>query len=119
MSNTSRIIRPLLEFLIPEITDESIRLIQVYIRKTAHFTFYGVLGFLAARAYLSELIAFLRRNLFVSALLTVIIIAAIDETNQSFNQSRTGSIYDVLLDIAGGLTAICVTYFWARRKKSD
>ena len=115
MSNTSRIIRPLLVFLFPDITDASIASVQIYTRKTAHFVLYFVLGFLAARAFSSFAADFLRKKWFAAALFLVVLVAAIDEANQSFLASRTGSIYDVLLDAAGGATALLIFYFWHKK----
>jgi VanZ family protein len=37
-------------------------------------------------------------------------VASLDELNQSFDPTRTGSIYDVLLDIAGGSTMAAVIW---------
>ena len=48
---TSRIIRPLLEFLFPTASEESLQLMHFYIRKCAHFTEYAVLGYWALRAF--------------------------------------------------------------------
>jgi VanZ family protein len=38
----------------------------------------------------------------------VVVYALIDEYHQSFVPSRTGTIYDSLIDMAGGLTALLV-----------
>ena len=113
MSNTSRFIRPILEFLFPAAGDAQLSEIHGYLRKVGHFTGYGILGFLAARAFYQTSIAFLRKNQIFAALVLVVAVAAIDETNQSRLASRTGSIYDVLLDAAGGLPAIFVFAIFA------
>lgn len=105
MTNTSRIVRPLLLWLIPDISDASLLVVHGYVRKTAHFVFYFILGLFAARAFIlsrGKPIKFW----FATALILVFGVAALDEINQSFLASRTSSAYDVLLDTAGGLTAI-------------
>ena len=110
-SNTSLIIRPLLLWLFPDITEPSIRVVQFWVRKTAHFTAYGMLGFLAIRAFSRSSYAMLRNWRFAFALLLVSLVATADEINQSFLSSRTGAATDVLLDISGGLTVILIIYF--------
>ncbi|HVF29616.1 MAG TPA: VanZ family protein [Pyrinomonadaceae bacterium] len=110
MNQTSRIIRPLLEFLFPTAAPETILFYHGIIRKLAHLTEYAVLGLLACRAF-----AFFRHP-FVFAVLLVIAVAAIDETNQSFNPLRTGSPVDVLIDVSGGIVAIGVLGLLQRRK---
>jgi len=110
--NTSMIIRPLLEWLFPDATVATLDLYHGYIRKLAHFTEYGVLGFLAARAFWYSAQPVLRRFWFVWAFLFVASVAALDEYNQSFNTLRTASAYDSLIDISGGLFAILVYYAW-------
>ncbi len=113
-SNTSRVIRPLLLWLFPDITEPSIQAVHFWVRKTAHFTAYGMLGFLSVRAFRRSSQAILRNWRFAVSLLLVALVAVIDETNQSFLASRTGAPQDVLLDISGGLTVILILYFWER-----
>jgi VanZ family protein len=61
------------------------------------------------RAFVGSSIKFLRNQWFIAAFGLVLLVASIDETNQSYVASRTGSIYDVLLDCAGGLTMILLS----------
>lgn len=108
MSNTSRIIRPLLEFLFPNSPEEILTVYHGYIRKLAHVTVYAILAFWAARAFLHSRQKILCRFWFLGAFVLVALVASIDETNQSYNASRTGSVYDVLLDISGGAAMILI-----------
>ncbi|MBC7798385.1 MAG: VanZ family protein [Pyrinomonadaceae bacterium] len=110
MSNTSRVIRPILLFLIPDLDEISILTIQVFIRKTAHFITYFTLALLASRAFATSKITFLRRFWFAFAFLIMLITASLDEFHQSYLSTRTGSAYDVSLDSIGGATAILI-YF--------
>jgi VanZ family protein len=106
--NTSKFIGPLLRYLFPEAPPETIAAYHFYIRKCAHFTAYAILACLTFRAYVEiEMRA-------VAALATVLIVAVLDETNQTFTLSRTGAVGDVILDLAGGITAI-VVLLMARR----
>ncbi len=119
MSQTSLFIRPLLEFLFPDSAEETLIVYHGYIRKFAHFAEYGVLGFLAARAFATSSIKFLRNQWFIAAFVLVLLVASIDEINQSYIASRTGSIYDVLLDCAGGLTMILLFALYKLRLKNQ
>lgn len=110
-TETSRIIRPLLEFLFPTASPEAITFYHGVLRKLAHFTEYAILGFLSMRAFAPG------RPVLASSVI-LIGVAAIDEINQSFNPSRTGSAVDVLLDLSGGLVAILVVVLVRRRKKA-
>jgi len=118
MSNTSRFIRPLLEFLFPGASEETLILCHGYIRKLAHLTEYAGLAFWAFWAFSNSNLKNLRRLWFVFAFLLVLLIALIDETNQSYLTSRTGSIYDVLLDASGGLIMLIFLILYRFRKNT-
>ncbi len=110
MSETSRFVRPVLEFLFPSADAETIKAYHGYVRKFAHFAEYAMLAYFAARALLGSRIDLLRCNWTVFALGLVLLIASIDEIGQSFDPSRTGSLYDVMIDMAGG--ASMVLFIW-------
>jgi VanZ family protein len=112
MNETSRFIRPLLEFLFPSATPETLTLIHGNIRKLAHLVEYALLAFLAIRAFESLKLKYLLSFIFVVA------VAAVDETKQSFDPSRTSSPWDVVLDSIGGLAAILLFWLSVRRKRS-
>jgi VanZ family protein len=114
VSNTSHFVRPLLIFLFPDAPEETLQIYQGFIRKLAHLTEYSILAFWAMRAFYGSAIGILRKYAFVYAFLLVVLIASIDETNQSFNAARTSSIYDVLLDAAGG--ALMIFIFCSAKK---
>ena len=73
-----------------------------YVRKTAHFTEYFVLGFLAA-AYLW--VSGRTRFVPIAAVsfAFAFIIACMDEFSQSFSPGRSNQFSDVLIDTAGGI----------------
>lgn len=119
-SNTSLIIRPLLLWLNPDISEETILRAHFAARKAAHFTEYAVLALLAARAFLTSSNARLRKLWHVAALALVVSYACLDEYHQSFVPTRTGSPYDSLIDSAGGAFAVLVVAIWrARRRRSS
>jgi VanZ family protein len=107
----------MLEFLFPSAPEEILIVYHGYIRKLAHVTVYAILAFWASRAFASSSQKILRQFWFACAFVVVLLVASTDETNQSFLDSRTGSIYDVLLDASGGLAMITVFYLVMKRRE--
>jgi VanZ family protein len=99
-TNTSRIIGPLVLWLFPHTSPETLATIHFITRKLAHFTEYAILGFLAARAFRTY-----PRWFLISAIL-IVVYALLDEYHQSFVPSRTASIFDSFIDMAGGISAL-------------
>lgn len=118
MSQTSRFIRPLLEFLFPGTPAATLDLYHGYIRKLAHFTEYGLLAFLAARVFRNAAGRTLRRHWFGFSLLLVLAVASLDEFHQSFEPSRTSSPWDVALDVFGGICAVTALAVTAALRKA-
>ncbi len=116
-SNTGALIQPLLRWFFPHISDQRVLFIHFLVRKAGHFTEYAVLALLAARAFQASSHVTLRRFWFLAALLLVTAYALSDEYHQRFVSSRTASIYDSMIDIAGGLTALCLYAPTRARKK--
>ena len=93
--NTSRFIEPILGWLFPLASKETITVLHALVRKSAHFTEYGVLfwlllrGPMAGRPYM--------------ALTVCILYAFLDEGHQMLVPGRTPSLYDVALDSTGAL----------------
>jgi VanZ family protein len=116
-TNTNALIQPLLRWLFPHITDERIALLHLLLRKCGHFSEYAILGLLAAHAFIASSHASLRRHWFLIALSLICLYALSDEYHQSFVASRTASIYDSLIDMSGGITALILTAVWHRRKR--
>ncbi len=94
-SNTGKIIDPLLRWLIPGITAAAIDVGHMLIRKSAHFTEYGVLFWLLIRGPMAE-----RPYM---ALMLCVAYALTDEGHQVFVPGRSASLYDVALDSSGAL----------------
>ena len=118
--NTSRIIGPVLRWLNPNVTEETVGKIQFAIRKSGHVTEYGILCLLIWRALRHRRLvpstgwnwSDARRAILISALY-----AASDEFHQSFVASREGSFRDVWLDTAGATAAIFLFWRIGRRFK--
>ena len=94
-ASTSRIIDPILAWLMPGVSRETIDVAHALIRKSAHFTEYAILfwllirGPMAGRPYL--------------ALALCMLYALSDEGHQIFVPGRTASLYDVALDSSGAM----------------
>ena len=116
MNRTSLIIGPLLHFFFPNASPETLLIYHGYVRKFAHFAEYGVLGLLAARAFFGSS---LRSGMAAAASVGLCVaVSMTDEFIQSFNPQRTGSIYDVALDLCGAVLAIFVYTFLHRRQRN-
>lgn len=109
-----RLVRWLFEDL-----DAATRLkLTMWIRKSAHFVEYGILALLAFRA---ALISAHRSQITTPAWITLFLVAAVaaaDEARQTFSPVRTGSPYDVLIDITGGVIALLGVLLIMRRMRS-
>ncbi len=111
-NNTSRLLKPFLLWLFPQISEERIAFLHFLTRKLAHFGAYAVLGFLAARAFVSSSQRWLQKHWISASAILIVAYALLDEFHQSFVSSRTASIFDCLIDIAGGLfVLVCLRYF--------
>ncbi|MBR3146165.1 MAG: VanZ family protein [Bacilli bacterium] len=87
----------------------------VYVRKTAHFTLYFLLG-LAFISFLKEF-DLNNKKLLLYTIIFVFIYACSDEIHQLFIKGRSGEVLDVLIDTLGGtLSSIIYTSFRVRRK---
>lgn len=113
--NTSKIVRPLILWLLPNLNEAQLATIHFSIRKVAHFAEYGVLAFLASRAFVTSSFALIRRHWFLWGILLVLLYSLMDEFHQSFVPSRSGSIYDSVIDVVGGLTVLLIFRAYNRR----
>ena len=114
INETSRFVRPLLEFLFPNALPETLTWVHGYIRKFAHFAEYGVLGFLAFRAFVNS-----QRSGIIAALILVLTVAVTDEVKQSFDPTRTSSPWDVLIDLTGGAVGAFLSLVWLKSRKTS
>lgn len=110
-SNTGGVLaRPLL-WLFPHLSEGTLKILQFVVRKAGHFTEYAVLALLAARAFRTSARELLRNRWFWVSLFLVVAYSLSDEFHQRFVPSRTGSIYDCMIDSLGGLTALILLAF--------
>jgi VanZ family protein len=114
--HTSRHIVPVLLWLKPDMSPQAIWIIVVLARKCAHVIEYAVLALLIWRALLSvQLLRAKTLMVFGAALLGSALFAASDEFHQTFVQSRTPSVHDVFLDVAGALIGLLIGASFTRR----
>ena len=116
-SHSGLIVRPALLWLFPHITEPQIAVVHFLVRKLSHFSEYAILAVLAARAFQGSARKALRQKWFLASLVLIVVYAFSDEIHQSFEPSRTASIYDSLIDINGGTTALLIKLWWRRRRR--
>lgn len=121
MSRTSIFVRPLLVWLFPEASEDLLLVYHGYVRKLAHFVLYAVLAFWGSRAFWGSGRSWLRDYWPAAAFAVVLATACGDEFQQSLNPARSGSVFDVVIDCAGGLSMIgCLGVYRAfRLRKAD
>lgn len=94
-ANTSKIIDPILRFLLPAASPATIAFGHDLVRKCAHFTNYAILFWLLVRGPM--------RGRPYASLAMCVMYALLDEGHQMFVPHRTPSLYDVALDSTGAL----------------
>ncbi len=118
---TSRFIGPILRWFSPDASDETVRAIQYGIRKSGHLTEYAILAALLWRARRKPKLhphkPWLRSDA-IFAIGIAALYAVTDELHQSFQPTRQGSVWDVLIDTLGaglGILAIWMIGRWRKR----
>ncbi|MGH7783323.1 MAG: VanZ family protein, partial [Candidatus Binatia bacterium] len=101
--NTSQILTPLLTWLFPGISPAAIEIVHEAVRKFGHWFEYFILSALLLRVLLNENSDQPAWRNFLWTLMLIFLYAAGDEFHQSFVPSRTASIYDVMIDLCGGI----------------
>jgi VanZ family protein len=114
-SNTSRILYPLLHYLLG-LDWERFEIWHFYIRKGGHVVGYAILSILLFRAWRATLPAMSDVKWTLRwatiAVLGTVFVASLDEWHQSFIPSRTGRWQDVVLDTCAGVAAQVLIFFW-------
>jgi VanZ family protein len=113
--NTSgRIIKVILKIFSKDISEEQVQKLQLPIRKLAHFTIYAIGGTLAILLLNQYNIPLIQKILYSQLIISAY--AMLDEFHQSFIPGRTASLWDVLIDSTGALTAILlITLIFIRK----
>ncbi len=111
--NTSRFIVPLLRWLLPRASEETLWFLHFLIRKTAHFVEYFVFSLLLLRGVRGERTGW-KLAWSIAAVAMAAAYAALDELHQTFVPGRGGSPLDSLLDTFGAGTAQLLA--WTRTR---
>jgi VanZ family protein len=114
---TSKIIEPVIRFLLPRIPAGNVDMIHDLIRKCAHLSEYFVLGLLLFRAFGKGQAALPAGRVVLYSVIIVALYAASDEFHQTFVYDRTPSILDVGIDTAGGILGQIGPLIWSRRSR--
>jgi VanZ family protein len=115
--HTSRVILPVLHWLLPYASDATLDILHIVIRKCAHVFEYFVFGVLLFRAIRTPARGWNARWAGI-AVLVAAVFAASDEFHQSFVPSRGPSVWDALLDTAAAAAAQLILWLWWRRRLS-
>ena len=117
-TQTSRFIGPILKWIMPGISDESIASLQLIVRKFAHLAEYAILSILICRALArSAALELLPLGAIAQAVLIAGVYAVTDEWHQSGTSERMGSLVDVGIDITGAVIG-AVFFAWFTRRKN-
>ncbi len=123
--HSSRIIAPLLHWLLPHLSEHAVDAVVTALRKCAHLTEYAVLALLFWRALRKPVRHDARpwswREPAIAVLL-VALYAASDEYHQRFVPSRDASVRDVLIDTTGAIAGMILLWGlwkWRASRRND
>jgi VanZ family protein len=102
---TSKIIDPVIRFLLPQASGRRVDMIHSLIRKCGHLGEYFVLGLLLFRAFRKGRAELPAGRVVLYSVIIIAFYAASDEFHQTFVYGRTPSLVDVGIDTAGGILA--------------
>ena len=115
--NTGSVLFRIFHALLPGLTEAQFHPWHLLIRKAGHFTEYGLLALLLFRAFRRGVPETWRPRWALASFAIVVVYALLDEYHQSFTATRGASIYDSMLDAAGGATALLALRFVRMRQK--
>ena len=98
--NTSSFIEPILKWIFPQATSETVHSLHILIRKISHFLEYALLTFLWLRAFRRGRKKIQWKWIAYAGSISVVY-AALDELLQAQMPSRTGAVMDWMIDSAG------------------
>jgi VanZ family protein len=120
VEQTSRFMVPFLLWLKPGMTQENTWTIIVFMRHCAHVSEYMVLALLMWRALRWGMSVSMRMSTLCGVVLVACtLFAASDEFHQTFVKSRTPSVRDVLLDVAGASFGLLIAASFANRRPKN
>ncbi len=117
---SSRLIEPLLRWLFPDLTNDTVWLIVLVVRKCAHVTEFAILALLLWRALRASTLPTSRAwswRLARNAWWLAVLYAASDELHQWFVPDRQASGWDVLIDASGAAAGLVGLWALGRWRK--
>jgi len=118
--HTSRFLVPLLRWLNPNVSEETIDTVRWLVRKAAHMTEFAIFAWLWWRALRKPVRGDPRPwSWRVAALVIAVVVlyASSDEIHQAFVPGRTASVKDVCIDTAGGIIGLGLLWIIYRKRR--
>lgn len=115
LSKTSRFIEPILHYISPDASPESLYAMHVAIRKLGHLTEYAVFAVLTFSIWAAGEERW-RTKWIGYALAMAAMLAVLDEYNQSFTRLRAASPIDSIIDVLGACAALFLIRLIMRRR---
>jgi len=114
-NNTAIIIEPWLSKVFPSLSLTTIHFIHVMIRKSAHFSEFGVLAILVFGIWATRVPKW-KLQWLAYTLVIVVSLALLDEYHQAFVRSRNASLGDSFVDTFGAITSLLLIWLVKRDK---
>ncbi len=117
---TKRLLKPVLNVVMPGADAERLDRANFVCRKLAHVCEYACLGALLAWTLAALLPSAAQPYWLLIAVAPVALVAASDEFHQSFVPGRTAAVHDVALDVAGSLLTLIpiALYRWRAARRT-
>ena len=116
--NTRSVFEKIFLWFSPHASKHAILTFNYFVRKSAHFTEYAILGALLFRAFRAGDAVRWRLKWAVYSFVFSVSWALLDELHQSFTQKRGGSIWDSLLDSSGALVMLVAIFIVNRTPRT-
>ena len=116
--NTRSVLEKIFLWFSPHASKHAVLTFNYFVRKSAHFTEYAILGALLFRAFRAGDVLRWRLKWAVYSFVFSVSWALLDELHQTFTQKRGGSIWDSLLDSSGALVMLVVISIAARKRRT-
>ena len=112
-NHTSVFIIPVLHWLFPSASPETLERLHILIRKTSHFSVYFIFSLLLMRGVRGSGQGW-KLQWAIWAVVIATGYSALDEYHQSFVPSRGSSPWDSLIDTTGAAAAQILLWLWGR-----
>jgi VanZ family protein len=121
MHRSSRLVEPLLQWLLPQASAQTIGFCILLSRKAAHLTEYAVMSallYMVLRPGATPDSQDTSINLLLSARILglLAVYAMTDEFHQTFIPNRYGCALDVVIDVCGGCLGLFLLWMWQKRR---